>query len=52
LDHLRQAIALNPENRSLARQDPDLDALRDHESFRAILQTPSDNGRRRSRPRR
>jgi tetratricopeptide (TPR) repeat protein len=52
LDHLRQAIALNPENRSLARQDPDLDGLRDHESFRAILQTPSDNGRRRARSRR
>src|SRR5690349_2926121 len=29
LDHLRQAVALNPENRSLARQDPDLEALRD-----------------------
>jgi tetratricopeptide (TPR) repeat protein len=52
LDHLRQAIALNPDNRSLARQDPDLDALRDHDSFRAILETPSDNGRRRFRPRR
>ncbi len=52
LDHLRQAIALNPDNRSLARQDPDLDALREHESFRAILDTPSDNGRRRARTRR
>jgi Tfp pilus assembly protein PilF len=51
LDHLRQAIALNPDNRSLARQDPDLDTLRGHESFRAILDTPSDNGRRRSRRR-
>ena len=29
LEHLRHAVALNPENRSLARQDPDLDALRD-----------------------
>ncbi len=52
LDHLRQAIVLNPDNRSLARQDPDLDALREHESFRAILDTPSENGRRRARARR
>lgn len=49
LDHLRQAIALNPDNRSLARQDPDLDVLRGHDNFRAILETPSDNGRRRTR---
>lgn len=52
LDHLRQAIALNPDNRSLARQDPDLDALREHESFRGILDTASENGRRRARGRR
>ena len=25
LDHLRRAVALNPENRSIARQDPELD---------------------------
>ena len=31
---------LNPENRSLARQDPDLEAIRDHESFRSVLDTP------------
>jgi tetratricopeptide (TPR) repeat protein len=52
LDHLRQAIALNPENRSLARQDPDLDALRNHESFRSVLDTPADGTRRRPRVRR
>jgi Tfp pilus assembly protein PilF len=28
LEHLRHAVSLNPENRSLAKQDPDLDALR------------------------
>lgn len=52
LDHLRQAIALNPENRSLARQDPDLDTLREHDSFRSVLDTPSDASRRRPRARR
>src|SRR4051794_34397876 len=29
IEHLQQAIALNPENRGLAKQDPDLDGLRD-----------------------
>jgi tetratricopeptide (TPR) repeat protein len=52
LDHLRQAIALNPDNRALARQDPDLDPLREHEAFRAVFESPSDNGRRRPRFRR
>lgn len=52
LDHLRQAIALNPENRALARQDPDLDALREHDKFRSVLDTPSENTRRRPRARR
>ncbi len=34
LEHLRQAIALNPENRRPApKQDPDLDSLRDHTRF-------------------
>ena len=28
LDHLRRAITLNPENRALARQDPDLEPFR------------------------
>ena len=35
--HLERAVALNPENRSLARQDEDLDPLRDDEAFRAAL---------------
>jgi tetratricopeptide (TPR) repeat protein len=52
LAHLRQAVALNPENRSLARQDPDLDGLRDHDAFRSVLDTPSDPARRRARSRR
>jgi tetratricopeptide (TPR) repeat protein len=35
--HLERAIALNPENRALARRDADLDPLRQDESFRATL---------------
>lgn len=35
--HLERAIALNPENRALARNDPDLDPLRGNEAFRAAL---------------
>jgi tetratricopeptide (TPR) repeat protein len=41
LDHLRQAVSLNPENRSLARQDPELDALRDEGAFKAVLDAPA-----------
>jgi tetratricopeptide (TPR) repeat protein len=47
IDHLRQAIALNPENRTLARQDPDLESLRDHPGFKDALETaPAPNRRR------
>ena len=42
VDHLRRAVSLNPENRSLARQDPELDALRDDAAFRAALDTPAE----------
>jgi outer membrane protein assembly factor BamD (BamD/ComL family) len=38
--HLERAIALNPENRSLARTDPDLEPLRDDDAFRAALEAP------------
>jgi tetratricopeptide (TPR) repeat protein len=38
--HLERAIALNPENRSLARTDPDLEPLHDDETFRAALEAP------------
>jgi len=44
LEHLRQAVSLNPENRSLARQDPDLDLLREEPAFRATLETPASEG--------
>src|SRR3954470_15314876 len=48
IEHLQQAIALNPENRGLAKQDPDLDSIRDHGRFRDALETPPAPNRRRS----
>jgi tetratricopeptide (TPR) repeat protein len=39
--HLERAIALNPENRALARNDPDLEPLREDDAFRAALESPS-----------
>ena len=39
--HLERAIALNSENRALARTDPDLEPLRDDEAFRAALDAPA-----------
>jgi hypothetical protein len=44
LDHLRRAVSLNPENRSIARQDPELDSLRDAPAFRAALDAPPPDG--------
>jgi tetratricopeptide (TPR) repeat protein len=35
--HLERAIALNPENRGLARRDPDLEPLRGDDAFLAAL---------------
>jgi tetratricopeptide (TPR) repeat protein len=35
--HLERAIALNPENRALARRDPDLEPLHDDEAFHHAL---------------
>ena len=48
--HLERAIAVNPENRALARQDPDLDPLRADESFRAALEAPPAQRIERRRP--
>jgi tetratricopeptide (TPR) repeat protein len=39
LVHLQRAVALNPENRALARRDPDFEPLRDNEAFRSALET-------------
>jgi tetratricopeptide (TPR) repeat protein len=35
--HLERAVSLNPENRAIARTDPDLDPLRQDEAFRTAL---------------
>jgi tetratricopeptide (TPR) repeat protein len=39
--HLERAIALNPENRGIARIDEDLEPLRGDDAFRAALESPS-----------
>jgi tetratricopeptide (TPR) repeat protein len=39
--HLERAIALNPENRGLARSDPDFEPLRADEAFRQALEAPT-----------
>jgi len=39
--HLERAIAINPENRALARRDPDLEPLHDDDAFRGALETAS-----------
>jgi tetratricopeptide (TPR) repeat protein len=44
LEHLRRAIGLNAENRSRARQDADLEPLRDDPGFRSALETPAADG--------
>jgi tetratricopeptide (TPR) repeat protein len=50
--HLLRAIAVNPENRSLAKHDPDLEPLRTDESFRSALETTRlPRGERRRSPR-
>jgi outer membrane protein assembly factor BamD (BamD/ComL family) len=48
--HVERAIALNPENRALAKSDPDLDPVRDDEAFRAALETPAIPRSERRRP--
>jgi tetratricopeptide (TPR) repeat protein len=48
--HLERAIAMNPENRGLARNDPDLEPLRGDESFRAALEAPLTSRIERRRP--
>ena len=40
IGHLKRSIALNPENRSQARQDPDLEPLTSHEGFHSAIDTP------------
>jgi Tfp pilus assembly protein PilF len=40
LQYLSRALALNPENRDVARKDPDLEPLRRTESMRLLLASP------------
>jgi tetratricopeptide (TPR) repeat protein len=37
LDHLKRSIELNPDNRALARQDPDLEDVRDLDGFHDVV---------------
>jgi len=48
--HLERAIALNPENRGLARNDPDLEPLREDDAFRIALEAPTVPRPERRRP--
>jgi outer membrane protein assembly factor BamD (BamD/ComL family) len=48
--HLERAIALNPENRALARNDPDLEPVRADDAFRAALEASPGVGFDRRRP--
>jgi tetratricopeptide (TPR) repeat protein len=48
--HLERAIALNIENRGLARTDPDLEPLREDDAFRVALEMPSTGRDRARRP--
>jgi tetratricopeptide (TPR) repeat protein len=46
IPHLHEAIELNPENRFLAVQDTDLDPIRAHTAFVALLDAPPTPRRR------
>lgn len=48
LRHLTRSIALNPENRAQARQDPDMDNIREHPGFQLALNTPPVQRRRKT----
>lgn len=48
LRHLQRSIALNSDNRSQARQDPDMDNIREHPGFQVALDTPSALRRRKT----
>jgi tetratricopeptide (TPR) repeat protein len=48
--HLERAIALNPENRALAKGDPDLEPLRGDDAFRTALDAPAASRSDRRRP--
>jgi len=41
LNHLQQAIELNPDNRFLAQQESSFESLHDNEVFQQVIETPS-----------
>ncbi len=49
--HLERAIALNPENRAIARHDQDLDPLRGDEAFQSAVEPGRASGNARLTPR-
>ncbi len=49
LTHLTEAIELNPDNRFLAAQDSDLEPIREHAAFVALLDSPPPPRRQRTR---
>ncbi len=50
VEYLRRAIALNPDNKALARYDPELESLRSTDAFKLLLDAPPRRTRgRRSR---
>ncbi len=51
LEHLRKSVALNPENRALALQDPDLEMLRADARFEEAVDATPAARRRAARPR-
>ena len=51
LEHLHRAIELNPDNRAQARQDPDLENIRQLDGFRSAIDAAPAAGRRRARRR-
>jgi tetratricopeptide (TPR) repeat protein len=52
VEHLRRAIELNPDSRSLARQDADLERLRQFPTVKTLLEEAPGDPRGRSRGRR
>jgi predicted Zn-dependent protease len=51
MSHLDRAVSLNPENRNLARQDDDFEALHGRDDFRRLIESHGPVRRRRPRPR-
>lgn len=50
LTHITRALELNPDNRELVRKEPDLEAVRQTETVRAILAAPPELPKKDRRP--